>query len=588
MKYERIVSGVFKSRPNRFIAHVEIDNKVEVVHVKNTGRCAELLTTDATVYLQKTDNPERKTQWDLITVEKGSRLVNMDSQIPNYVVKEWLEKGDFIPGITFIKSEYTYGDSRIDLYVEAGERKILIEVKGVTLERDNVVLFPDAPSERAVKHVKELQKAVKEGYEAYVFFVIQMKGVSYFTPNKITHLELADALVGARNSGVNVIAYDCNVTKDSITLQDEVPVVLGAPTLYEMRESLVQWYQVNQRVLPWRQSATAYEVWVSEIMLQQTRVEAVKPFYARFLEALPTVEDLANVEEEKLLKLWEGLGYYNRVRNMQIAAKQIMEDYDGVFPSSYDEILKLKGIGTYTAGAIAAFAFHQPKPAVDGNVLRVTARILADDEDIMKVSMKKRMESYIAEVIPPNAASDFNQGLIELGAVICVPNGEPKCTVCPVTQWCEGRKQGLLQQLPVKAKAKARKIEKRTVLIFKDGENIALHKRENKGLLAGLYELPNVLNQWSRKEVIAYSKSIGLTPIQVQKCGDAKHIFSHIEWQMTGYVIRVDELEKSCSESYIFVHPEEIQAKYPIPAAFEAYAKYLDIQLGQKAFEKNV
>ncbi len=585
MKYERIKKGNFIERPNRFIAHVEIDGKEEIVHVKNTGRCQELLTPNAVVYVQKAANPERKTQWDLIAVKKNERVINMDSQVTNHVVKEWIEAGNLFENVTLVKSEVTYGKSRIDLYVEADGRKIFIEVKGVTLEEDNVVRFPDAPSERAVKHVEELAQATKEGYECYIFFVVQMREVLYFTPNIITHKAFADALKYAKAAGVQIVAYDCDVESDSIVIADEVPVILEEPILFEMRESLVEWYQLNKRDLPWRKHISAYHVWVSEIMLQQTRVEAVKPFYHRFLEALPSVEDLANVEEEKLLKLWEGLGYYNRVRNMQVAAKQIMQEYGGEFPDTYEAILKLKGIGAYTAGAISSIAFDIAKPAVDGNVLRVISRVLGDDGDIMKASVRKQMEVALEEVIPKGLASEFNQGLIELGAIVCVPNGQPKCEICPVASWCEARKQNRIDELPVKSKQKARKIEKRTVLIFKDGEKIAIRKRPAKGLLAGLYELPNVLEEWNQDQVIAYSKSIGLMPIRVEKCSEAKHIFSHVEWQMVGYEIKVDELEKACKEKFLFIRPDEIEKTYPIPAAFSAFAEYLDIKLGQKAYE---
>lgn len=210
----------------------------------------------------------------------------------------------------------------------------------------------------------------------------------------------------------------------------------------------------------------------------------------RFLNALPTVKDLAEAEEDQLLKLWEGLGYYNRVRNMQKAAKQIMEDFNGEFPKTYEEIKSLTGIGNYTAGAISSFAFGIPKPAVDGNVLRVVSRITASYDDIMKASVRTRIEEQLERIIPKNAASDFNQGLIELGAIVCVPNGEPKCLLCPLRQLCKAREKGIESELPVKTKAKARKIEKRTVFIFQDGENVAIRKRPAKGLLAGLYELP--------------------------------------------------------------------------------------------------
>ena len=583
MRYNSIIPGIFLERPNRFIAYIDINGKKETVHVKNTGRCAELLRPGARVYLQESDNPDRKTRWDLIAVEKetdqGSvRLVNMDSQAPNQVVKEWIEKGGLIKGATLVKPEYTYGNSRIDLYVETNERKILIEVKGVTLEEEGRVRFPDAPSERAVKHVEELKAAVRQGYEAYVFFVIQMRDVRYFTPNTDTHPAFAKALREAAEGGVRVVAYDCEVSPDAIQIAQEVPVVLENPILNEMAEPLMAWYRNHKRDLPWRRNPDAYRVWVSEIMLQQTRVEAVKSYYERFLRELPTVEALARAEEDTLLKLWEGLGYYNRVRNMQKAAQQIMIDYHGRFPDTYEEIRSLKGIGNYTAGAISAFAFGIPKPAVDGNVLRVVSRLTGSREDIMKQSVRKKIEEALEKVIPADGASDFNQGLIELGAIVCVPNGEPKCGECPVAHLCEARKQGTACEIPVKSKGKVRKMEKRTVLLFKDGQRLAIQKRPSKGLLAGLYEFPNEPGHMTMKEVTEYSKSIGLMPIRVKKLDTAKHIFSHIEWHMTGYEVMVDELEKTNQKDFLFIHPEEIEKKYSMPSAFEKYTRYAGIK----------
>lgn len=578
MIYDRMVPGTFLERPNRFIAYVEIEGRKETVHVKNTGRCAELLQTGVRVYLQESENPGRKTKWDLIAVEKGSRMVNMDSQIPNKVVKEWLEAGHLFENITRIQPEFTYGNSRFDLYVEADGKRIFIEVKGVTLEQDGVVRFPDAPSDRAVKHVEELKAAVKEGYEAYVFFVIQMKDVRYFTPNMDTHPAFGEALRDAARAGVHVLAYDCEVSSDRIAIADKVPVVLENPALYEMVSPIVTWFQKNKRDLPWRNHPDAYRVWVSEIMLQQTRVEAVKPYYERFLRELPTVKDLAEAKEDQLLKLWEGLGYYNRVRNMQKAAQQIMIDYQGQFPDTFEEIRSLKGIGNYTAGAISAFAFGLSKPAVDGNVLRVISRLMGSREDIMKQSVRSKIEEKLEHVIPEGAASDFDQGLIELGALVCVPNGEPKCTECPVAHLCEARKQGMIAEIPVKSKGKARKMEDKTVLIFKDGEKLAIQKRPSKGLLAGLYEFPNQEGHLTMEEVTAYSKKIGLMPVRIKKLEDAKHIFSHIEWHMSGYEIVVDELEKTNEKAFLFIHPEEIEKKYSIPSAFEAYTRYAGIK----------
>lgn len=584
MKYERIKVGTFVERPNRFIAYVNIAGRKETVHVKNTGRCRELLVPGATVYVQESDNPNRKTKWDLIGVKKGNRMINMDSQITNAVVKEWIEKGNLFANPSLIKPETTYGQSRFDLYVEEGERKAFIEVKGVTLEEDGIVRFPDAPTERGVKHVEELCYAVSEGYEAYVIFVIQMDKVSYFTPNERTHKAFGDALRKAKKAGVHILAYDCKVKKDSISLYKEVPVILEQEQLKEIVQPIVSWYRENRRQLAWRENVSAYRVWVSEIMLQQTRVEAVKPFYERFLKELPTVKDLAEAEEDKLLKLWEGLGYYNRVRNMQKAAVQVMEEFHGEFPKTYEEVLSLSGIGNYTAGAICSFAYGIPKPAVDGNVLRVISRVIASEEDIMKPAVRTKIEYMLDGVIPKDSASDFNQGLIELGALICTPKGMAKCEKCPLGSVCQAKKENKVEELPVKAKTKERRIENRTVFVFRDGENIAIRKRKSKGLLAGLYEFPNEEGHFTEDEVISYSKTKGLYPMRIKKLGEAKHVFSHVEWHMTGYAVHVDELEKSCEKDMLFIHPEEIQKEYPIPSAFEYYTNQVNIKLG---IEKN-
>lgn len=356
------------------------------------------------------------------------------------------------------------------------------------------------------------------------------------------------------------------------------PKMSSEAELRNIVKPLVNWYRENKRDLPWRHNPDAYRVWISEIMLQQTRVEAVKGYYDRFLKALPTVKNLAEAEEDKLLKLWEGLGYYNRVRNMQKAAQQIMVDHAGRFPDTYEEILQLKGIGNYTAGAISAFAYGIPKPAVDGNVLRVISRITGSYEDIMKQSVRKKIESALEQVIPTDAASDFNQGLIELGAIVCVPNGGPKCEQCPVKEYCIAHAENLTAEIPVKKKAKARKIEERTVLIFKDGKQIAIRKRPAKGLLAGLYEFPNLEGKLSMDEVTEYSKEIGLMPVRVQELPEAKHIFSHIEWHMIGYEVIVDELEKTNKKGFLFIHPEQIKKEYSIPSAFEKYTEYAGIR----------
>ena len=571
MRYERIEKAVFLERPNRFIAYTELNGRKETVHVKNTGRCAELLVPGASVYIQRSANPDRKTKWDLISVEKGERMINMDSQIPNRLVEEWIRGGHLFREVTLVRPETTYGNSRFDLYVEAEGKRMFIEVKGVTLEENGVCRFPDAPSERAVKHLEELILAKQEGYETYVFFVIQMKDVRYFTPNTDTHPAFAEALRRAAAAGVHILAYDCTVSPDSIEIDSPVDIVLGSPELKEAAGPLVEWFRENRRDLPWRRRMNAYRVWISEIMLQQTRVEAVKPYYERFLEELPDVKALAEVPEERLLKLWEGMGYYNRARNLKAAAVQIMEEFGGRFPDRYEEIRSLKGIGSYTAGAIVSFVYNIPKPAVDGNVFRVVTRLLADPDDITKASTRTKIEALLEEVIPRDAAGDFNQSLIELGAIVCLPNGEPKCAECPVRHLCRSFAEGTQMEYPVKKKAKERRIEKRTVFLFCDGGAVAIRKRKSTGLLAGMYEFPNVEGHLKRQEAIDYARSLGLAPVRVKKLESAKHIFSHVEWHMTGYEILVDELEKEMKDNVIFAGRDELEEKYPMPSAFETY-----------------
>ncbi len=372
--------------------------------------------------------------------------------------------------------------------------------------------------------------------------------------------------------------------------------------LKQLVKPLQIWFQSNARVLPWRENPEAYYVWISEIMLQQTRVEAVKPYFDRFIRELPDVKSLAECPEDKLLKLWEGLGYYNRVRNLKIAANQIMDDFDGVIPSEYDNLLELKGIGHYTAGAIASIAYGKAVPAVDGNVLRVISRVTADSSDIMKQSVRTNMEHRLLEVMSDEKTevipSIFNQALMELGATVCVPNGAPHCEICPWQNVCEAKKQERIAELPVKKKAKERRVEEKTVLILKDGSQLALHKRAKNGLLAGMYELPNVEGHLSEEDVLGYVKAQGYMPIRVQKVCDAKHIFSHVEWHMRGYVVFLqakdyvslnDEVmsEKTHSrQEWIFVEPEETKSQYAIPSAFVKYTEYLNLSIGKDVFSE--
>lgn len=345
-------------------------------------------------------------------------------------------------------------------------------------------------------------------------------------------------------------------------------------------DRLLAWFDENKRKLPWREDATPYHVWISEIMLQQTRVEAVKPYYERFIRYLPDVDSLANADEEMLLKLWEGLGYYNRVRNMQQAAIQVVEQYEGRIPDSCEELLQLKGIGNYTAGAIASIAYGKREPAVDGNVMRVIMRFLADESDIAKASVRVSVEELLREHMPMRRCGDFNQALMELGAVVCVPNGEALCGECPLAEQCAARSLGKVRTLPVKSGKKPRRIEEKTVFIILDNERAAVCRRNKEGLLAGLYEFPNTEGHLNQEEAVSYVKKMGFSPLRITEIEPSKHIFSHREWHMKAYVVKVEQTGEP--EGFIFIHPEDVQGKYPIPSAFAVYARYLAMRIGNE------
>lgn len=353
-------------------------------------------------------------------------------------------------------------------------------------------------------------------------------------------------------------------------------------TLAQIAKPLLKWYDVNRRYLPWREDPTPYHVWVSEIMLQQTRVEAVKGYYERFMKELPDVQCLAKASEDVLLKLWEGLGYYNRVRNMQKAARTVVEEYGGQIPAEREQLLALAGIGSYTAGAISSIAFGRCCPAVDGNVLRVISRLLTEDQDITKASFKAQIEQSLESVMPKDRPGDFNQALMDIGAMVCLPNGSPLCESCPLNQICIGYRTGTCQRYPVKVPKKPRRIENKTVLVIQDRNRVALHKRPDRGLLAGLYEFPLVDGKLTQEELFSYLKQKGLRALRIRDMGEAKHVFSHIEWHMIGYHVWVDELEpfdaahgKGFDNGTIFVELAKARAEYAIPSAFAAYTELL-------------
>lgn len=361
----------------------------------------------------------------------------------------------------------------------------------------------------------------------------------------------------------------------------EVKQLSETERLDQSVQPLLEWFEVSARTMPWRSNPEPYWVWVSEIMLQQTRVEAVRAYFDRFIAALPNIESLANIEDEKLMKLWEGLGYYSRARNLKKAAIVCVEQYHGELPRTYEELLKLPGIGSYTAGAIASIAYEQEVPAVDGNVLRVISRLLAWEEDITKQSVKRKMEAALLELmkrVHPNPRT-FTAALMELGALVCIPNGAPCCMECPWKSICLARIQKKVERIPVKKKKIVRKIEERTVFLIQDGDLTAIKKRPSTGLLAGLYELPNIEGFYSEQEVKRIWEEKLKLPLTVERLKDGKHIFSHIEWHMQAYrviipkILEQNKLLREQEGELFFVTQEELNTNYALPNAFKTWKK---------------
>ena len=327
---------------------------------------------------------------------------------------------------------------------------------------------------------------------------------------------------------------------------------------------IADWYSLSRRVLPWREEPTPYRIWISEIMLQQTRIEAVIPYYRRFLAELPDVAALAAVDDERLMKLWEGLGYYSRARNLKKAAELVMRDWGGELPRTAAELRTLPGIGDYTAGAIASIACGEPEPAVDGNVLRVLSRLLESGEDVLSPAVKKAMTALLRQHYPAGeAAALTTEGLMELGETLCLPNGAPKCRLCPLRTLCRAGQAGTAERYPVKSPPRPRRIEERTVLLLRCGERWAIRQREKKGLLAGLWEFPNELGRPDEAALRArFPGALSVSP-----CGEAKHIFTHVEWHMQGWRIELkEELPGLVWES-----AAAIRARYSVPTALKAY-----------------
>jgi A/G-specific adenine glycosylase len=354
--------------------------------------------------------------------------------------------------------------------------------------------------------------------------------------------------------------------KVSCLKKDPISLPAALPRL------LLDWYDKNARPLPWRADDDPYRVWVSEIMLQQTGAEVVSGYYARFLEAFPTVGALAEADQQALLKLWEGLGYYARVRNMQKAARIVRDTYGGRFPDTYESLLALPGVGGYTAGAIASICYSRPTPAVDGNVVRVIARIAGITEEITE-AVKQRIGEALRAIYPMDRAGDFTQSLMELGAVICVPNGKPSCmgcltgTPCPAAGLCAAYRDGTALSLPVKKRKPEKKREERTVFLLTCDGRLALRQRDEGGLLGGLWELPNVPGTLTDQDAVAQATAWGVRPCGIRSAVRASHVFTHIRWDMVCFTLECRE----ASDRFVWVTGEELRQTYSLPTAFRKF-----------------
>ncbi len=332
-------------------------------------------------------------------------------------------------------------------------------------------------------------------------------------------------------------------------------------------QKLLDWYDKNKRDLPWRKSRDPYAIWVSEIMLQQTRVEAVRDHYQHWMMQFPDIESLGAAELDTVLKVWEGLGYYSRARNLHKAARMIIKEWGGTIPSSYQQIISLPGIGPYTAGAIMSIAFGQPVPAVDGNVLRVMSRIFAWP-DIEERNVQTKIRLMVAESFPPGREGDFTQALMELGALVCIPR-HPVCSRCPLTVECQAYQQKQQSEWPVmKKKAPVKEIQ-RLVAVIKQGDLILMHRRPATGLLAGLWEFPGVEGSLKKELTVRFEEEYKLKLKTGRHLIDARHVFTHIEWKMKVYEATLEEGDAlSLLTDFKWVHRDELDS-LAIPTAFQ-------------------
>ena len=342
--------------------------------------------------------------------------------------------------------------------------------------------------------------------------------------------------------------------------------------LEQAAPAMLAWFDEHRREMPWRAGRNAYRIWISEIMLQQTRIETVKPYYERFMAELPDAAALAEVDDDRLMKLWQGLGYYSRARNLKKCAQVLVKDCGGQLPADYEKLVKLPGIGEYTAGAIASLAYGLPVPAVDGNVCRVLARFFADGRDVMQPAVRREARQMLTvllsghpEEIPSGA---FNEMLMELGETVCLPNAAPDCGNCPAAAWCVSHAEGTEEQYPLRLAKKERRVEERTIFRLVSEGKYLLRKRPEKGLLAGLYEFPGEERNMAPEEAEAHlTERLGV-PVTVTPLGAARHLFSHVEWRMVGYEADVPKEARPDGE---WMSAEEIRERASVPGAFTAY-----------------
>ena len=343
-------------------------------------------------------------------------------------------------------------------------------------------------------------------------------------------------------------------------------------SLQKLPAPLLAWYDANRRVLPWREEVSPYRTWVSEIMLQQTRVQAVLPYFQRFMDAAPDVAALAAMPEQQLMRLWQGLGYYSRARNLKRAAQTVVQDFGGEFPDSYDDLRRLAGIGDYTAGAILSIAFGQAVPAVDGNVLRVAARLTGDSRNVLDSKVRAAFRQAMADTMPHDRTGDFNQALMDLGAAVCLPNGKPLCDRCPAAGFCTAKRDGKQALLPVREKKKEKREVRLTLFIMKKEDGTAaLRQRPDTGLLAGLWEYPHVPGALTEAEAARQLQMWGVNPTKWTKKLSARHIFTHVRWEMMGYVVEVDGLGPG---DWLWAEAQQ-RERLAIPSAFEKFTAEL-------------